>query len=544
MNKSLIKYIEQAINSNLNKKALSDYQGRTLTYMETAQQINNLHSVFKKMNIKHGDKIALIGKNSLNWAIVYLSAITYGAVIVPVLPDFHSADVIHILNHSDSVFLFASVNHFEQIDETQIPNINIVLSLEDFSILYTKKKNTETVINKIKESSFNTTLNEVNFKDYPLDNLTSLVYTSGTTGYSKGVMLSLNSLTQNFIYAKNNMPLKSGDNILSFLPLAHAYGCSFEFIFPFCIGCHITFLNKIPSPKIIVKAFSEIKPQLVLSVPLVIEKVYFAQVKPIISTTKMQILLQTPIISKIIKKKINAKLTDAFGGNFHEIVIGGAAMNIEVEDFFTSIGFKFTIGYGMTECGPLITYCPWNKRTPHTCGKVVHSLQIKIDSPDQENIVGEILVKGANVMNGYYKNPEASNEALDDEGWLHTGDLGIVDKEGFVYIKGRKKNMLLGPSGQNIYPEEIEAKLNSMKYIMESLVLEDNGKIVALIYPDYAEINNDNYSEKDIEKILEKKRNEINTQLPDYSKIMRVKLVPQEFEKTPTKKIKRFLYNY
>ncbi|MDD4156845.1 MAG: AMP-binding protein, partial [Candidatus Cloacimonetes bacterium] len=343
---------------------------------------------------------------------------------------------------------------------------------------------------------------------------------------------------------KNNMPLKSGDNILSFLPLAHAYGCSFEFIFPFCIGCHITFLNKIPSPKIIVKAFSEIKPQLVLSVPLVIEKVYFAQVKPIISTTKMQILLQTPIISKIIKKKINAKLTDAFGGNFHEIVIGGAAMNIEVEDFFTSIGFKFTIGYGMTECGPLITYCPWNKRTPHTCGKVVHSLQIKIDSPDQENIVGEILVKGANVMNGYYKNPEASNEALDDEGWLHTGDLGIVDKEGFVYIKGRKKNMLLGPSGQNIYPEEIEAKLNSMKYIMESLVLEDNGKIVALIYPDYAEINNDNYSEKDIEKILEKKRNEINTQLPDYSKIMRVKLVPQEFEKTPTKKIKRFLYNY
>ena len=544
MNTNLIKFIEQSLNSNLNKKALSDYEGRTLTYSEVAQQISYLHSIFKKLNIQKDEKIGMIGKNSLNWAIVYLSVITYGAVIVPVLPDFHPNDVLHIINHSDSILLFSSTNHFEQLDETLLPNIHTVLSLEDFNVLYSKKKNTESIINKIKEQHFNETIKEILFDNFSLDKLTSLVYTSGTTGYSKGVMLSLQSLTQNIIYAKNNMPLQSGDRILSFLPLAHAYGCAFEFLFPFCIGCHITFLNKIPSPKIILKAFSEIKPQLVLSVPLVIEKVYFNQVKPIISTKKMQILLQTPVINQLIKKKINKKLTDAFGGIFHEIVIGGAALNNEVEDFFTSIGFKFTIGYGMTECGPLISYCSWDKRTPGTCGKVVHSLQIKIDSPDQENIVGEILVKGDNVMNGYYKNEEATKECMDKDGWLHTGDLGVIDKNGYVYIKGRKKNMLLGPSGQNIYPEEIEAKLNSMQYIMESLVMEDNGKIVALIYPDYSQISADNHSESEIEKLMEIKRNKINSQLPDYSKILKVKIVPQEFEKTPTKKIKRYLYSY
>ena len=541
MNNNIINFIESAINQNQNKLSLSDYQGQSMTYAAVAQKINYLHILFEKSGVKKNDKIALIGKNSAKWTLVYLASITYGAVIVPILPDFHSSEMIHIINHSDSVILFAGQSFFEQLDENEMLNIKSVFSLDDFSILYSIKKNFQEKINKIpQENSFQKT---VSFEDIALEQTASIVYTSGTTGYSKGVCLSVKNLTQNIVYAKNNMPLKPGDNILSFLPLAHAYGCAFEFLFPFCIGCHITFLNKIPSPKIIVKAFSEIKPQLILSVPLIIEKIYYNQIKPVINSPKMQLLLKTPIINKLVKNKIQQKLNQVFGNNFHEIVIGGAALNSEVEEFLTSVGFRFTIGYGMTECGPLISYSSWSNRKLKTCGKVVHSLEIKIDSPDPQNIVGEIFVKGDNVMKEYYKNDEATQEAIDKESWLHTGDLGIIDKDGFIFIKGRKKNMLLGSSGQNIYPEEIEAKLNSMNYIQESMIIEENGKIIALIYPDLVRKDLEKLSDSDFEKILLKNRDEINKKLPDYSKILKFKLVPQEFEKTPTKKIKRFLYS-
>lgn len=541
MNDNLIKFIEKSIRENFDKKSLSDYQGLTYRYSDIATEIKYLHSVFEKLHVKENDKIALIAKNSTKWAIVYLSVITYGAVIVPVLPDFHPSDMLHILNHSDSVILFTSTNFFEHLDESKFIGVRNVFNVDDFSLIYSSKKNTKDHIEKLEKVEVDKS--GLGFKEFNLNNTAAIVYTSGTTGYSKGVMLPLRSLTQNIVYAKNNMPLRSGDNILSFLPLAHAYGCAFEFLFPFCLGCHITFLNKTPSPKIIIKAFSEIKPELVLSVPLIIEKIYYNQVKPVINTTKMQILLKTPLINRLIKSKILNKLTDVFGGNFHEIVIGGAALNIEVEEFLTSIGFRFTIGYGMTECGPLISYSGRNDRTLKSCGKVVHSLALKIDSPQPDKIVGEIMVRGDNLMSGYYKNREASDLAIDSDGWLHTGDLGVMDENGFVYIKGRKKNMILSSSGQNIYPEEIEAKLNNMSYISESLVLEENSKIVALVYPDYSKIDINKISEKEIEKIMEDQRNEINSQLPDYSKIIKLKIVPQEFEKTPTKKIKRFLYN-
>ena len=544
----LVKIIEKTLVTNWSLEAISNYQKQTLLYSDVAKNITFLHHFFQHLKVKKGEKIALIGKNSVQWAITYLATITYGAVIVPILPDFAASDIHHIVNHSDAVLLFSSSQHYDLIDETKIPAVEGIISLEDYSLFFHQKKNTTAILQKAKDhflsDSFDTNECKTNlfFEPIDLEETMSIVYTSGTTGFSKGVMLPHRSLLANVLYAQQNMPLKPADKIVSFMPLAHAYGCAFEFLFPFTLGCHITFLTKIPSPKIIVKAFNEIRPQLILSVPLIIEKIYNKQLKPVISTKKVKLLLKIPGVSKIIKNKISKKLTSAFGSNFIEIVIGGAALNGEVEKFLQSIQFPFTIGYGMTECGPLISYIGWDKRRTKCVGKVVNSLRVKIDSPDPQNIVGEIMVKGENVMLGYYKNEEITQETITKDGWLHTGDLGIIDEDGFIYIKGRKKNMLLGPSGQNIYPEEIESKLNNLPYIQESLVLEKRNQLIAYVYPDMELIDKQKIKEKEVQTIMEKNKMAINAELPTYSKIIKMELSPQEFEKTPTKKIKRFRY--
>ncbi|MDD3051714.1 MAG: AMP-binding protein [Candidatus Cloacimonetes bacterium] len=540
LEKKLVTFIENGIKQNWDLPALSNYQDRVFYYKDIAAKIQWLHRVFQKMGVKQGDKISLMGKNSVNWAMIYLSSISYGAVIVPILPDFKADEIHHILNHSDSSIFFAADWVCELIDTSEIKNIDYVVNLNDLNIYYSQKKSNSGILNEVKPGSVNR--NEFCLEKIENSSLASIVYTSGTTGFSKGVMLSHNNLVANLIYAKTNMPLQSGDSIVSFMPLAHAYGCAFEFIFPFTTGCHITFLNKVPSPKTIVSAFKAIKPQLILSVPLIIEKIYRKQIKPTLEKPIIKALLKIPGINKLLKKKIRSRLVEVFGGNFHEIVIGGAALNREVEDFLTNINFPFTIGYGMTECAPLISYNSWKVHKPGSVGFVVNSLQIRIDSPDPLNVVGEILVKGDNVMMGYYKNQQATDEVLID-GWLHTGDLGLLDKEGNIFIKGRCKNMILGPSGQNIYPEELEAKINNLPYVLESLIVERDNRMVALIYPDIELADKNGVREKEMQEIFGKMRKEFNKSLPDHCKIAKFEIYPEEFEKTPTKKIKRFLYN-
>ena len=547
LKENLVEYFEKSIKDNWELPALTNYNGPTATYKDVANNILMLHHVFKQLHIKKGTKIALLGKNSINWGVTYLAIVIYGAVIVPILPDFKSDDIHHIINHSDSQILFVAESLYENIDNSAIQDLEVIFKLEDFSVLYSSSKSKKEDIAKAKKQwleDFETTLSPTsfNFDTVRNDKLAAIVYTSGTTGFSKGVMLPHNSLIGNIVYAQEHMPLKAEERILSFLPLAHAYGCAFEFLFPFTLGCHITFLTKMPSPKIILKAFDEVKPHLILTVPLILEKIYRKQVKPVIDKGSMKVLLKVPGVKSIIKKKIKEKLVAAFGGNFYELVIGGAALNEEAETFFQSIDFPITIGYGMTECGPLISYANWKIHKPASCGQPINFVKVKINSDDPHNVVGEILVKGEIVMNGYYKNPEATAAALDEEGWLHTGDLGVMDEDDFIFIKGRSKSMILSGSGQNIYPEELEAKINNLPYVQEALVIDRNGKLVALIYPDMELIDAEGLSEARVEELMEKNRNEINDILPSYSYISAFELYPEEFEKTPTKKIKRFLY--
>lgn len=539
--------LQNSIKKNWNSQSISNYEGETLTYGQLADKIIWLHSVFEKFNIRKHDKIAVIGKNSINWATVYLATISYGAVIVPILFDFKSVDIQHIVNHSESKLLFAANSIYETLDESKMQNLEAIFKIEDYSILFSKKTLRSNLFEEVKKDylkNFNDSLNSDNFKFTEISNneLATIVYTSGTTGFSKGVMLRHNSISANIRYAQRNMPLKSGDNIVSFMPLAHCYGCAFEFLFPLTMGCHITFLEKIPSPKIIIKAFQEIRPQLILSVPLVIEKIYKKQIIPLLSKGTIKFLLKIPGLSKKLFSKIRSKLMNAFGNNFHEVVIGGAALNQEVENFFRKIDFPFTNGYGMTECGPLISYAGCKENKPYSVGRVVDTLEIRVDSTDPQNIVGEIWVRGENVMDGYYKNEEATNKAIDKDGWLHTGDLGLIDKDGFIFLKGRCKDMLLSASGQNIYPEEIESRLNNMKFISESLVIDRGGKLVALVYPDFEAIDTEKISESELRNKLDENLKLLNENLPNYSKITKIEIYPEEFEKTPTKKIKRYLY--
>ena len=547
LDEKLVLYLEESIKRNWNVHALSDYKGITLSYKEVAEQILRLHVVFEHYNIAHGDKISLIGKNSAHWGVTFLAIITYGAVAVPILPDFMPKDVEEIIHHSDSKMLLGSESILDTLDMNQITGLEAIFTLERFLPFGTNIKTTTETASRLEQLFSQKHTNGVSpesikFSEISNKDLAVISYTSGTTGHSKGVMLSHNSLSANIRFAQNNMPLKSGNKIVSFLPLAHSYGLAFEFVFPFTLGCHITFLTKTPSPQIITQAFADIRPELILSVPLIIEKIYKKRLLPSISKPPVSILLKVPLLNILLHKKINKKLTDVFGGNFLEVVIGGAPFNAEAEAFFKKIKFPFTIGYGMTECGPLISYASWNTTKLQSAGRSVDTLEVKIDSEDPANIAGEILIRGANVMDGYYKNDEATNQAIDSDGWLHSGDLGVIDKDGFIFIKGRSKSMILGPSGQNIYPEEIESIINNKEGILESVVIDDNHKLIGLICPDKEALEKSKMTRDDFVKLLEEHKKQINQQTPGYMNISKFIIHEEEFIKTPKRSIKRFLY--
>ena len=540
----LIGMYTQSFRANWTLPAFSDFQGAITTYGEAAQMIRQIHCYFRESGIQKGDKIAILGRNSSNWAISFLAVSGYGGVTVPILPDFNPEDMLHILDHSESLFLFAADNLFDKLDHKKIPGVKGVVSLADFSALSFQSPEEKTLWEKCFSVEHAGLSSPDNFEmtEYEDEGLSILSYTSGTSGFSKGVMVPARSLLSNIVYAQDHMPLNSGDRIVSFLPMSHVFGLLFEFLFPVSVGCHITFLSKTPSPQIIIKAFQEVKPRLILSVPLVIEKIYKKNILPALEKPVVKFLLKVPGIRLFLYKKIRTSLVATFGGNFHEIVIGGAPLNREVEAFFRKIKFPFTIGYGMTECGPLISYEAWNSFRQSSAGRLVDRMEVHIDSKDPYNEVGEILVKGANVMMGYYKNEKATADAIDTNGWLHTGDLGVIDADNFIYIRGRSKNMLLGPSGQNIYPEEMEAKLCNYPYVLECVITEREGKVVAFVYPDPELIESEKPDEKRLKEIMDDNCKQVNKELPKFAQLSSIILVDKEFEKTPKRNIKRYLY--
>jgi long-chain acyl-CoA synthetase len=540
----LITLFANAIRDNWEYKALSDFGGSSFTYKEAGEKILKVHALFLKYGIRKGDKIALYGKNSANWCVIYLSTVTYGAVIVPILPDFKPADVHHIVTHSDSVILFAEDSLFGALDPKAMPLVKKILKIQDSLVLFERGNSPaeKTPSKSNNEVASTITSAMINFSPSDAEDLAVISYTSGTTGFSKGVVIQHKSLLGNILYAHRNMPLNPKDKILSFLPLAHTYGCAFEFLFPFTLGCDITFLTKTPSPKIIMQAFQEIRPALILSVPLVIEKIYKSQLIPALRKPAISILSKTPLVNQLIYKKIRKKMVDVFGGNFRELVIGGAPFNNQAERFFHKINFPFTVGYGMTECGPLISYASWKTTQLGASGRVVDELEMKIDSPEPTKIAGEILVRGNHVMLGYYKNEEATNAVLDKEGWLHTGDLGVLDAKGNIYIKGRSKSMILGPSGKNIYPEEIESILNNRFLVMESLIIERDHLLTAVIFPDADAMEKAGVTKERLPEIFKGYLHDLNHRLPKYMFVTGFEITESEFEKTPKRSIKRYLY--
>ncbi|MDD2322150.1 MAG: AMP-binding protein [Bacteroidales bacterium] len=544
---NLVRLFEFSIKNNWEITALSDYKGIDYTYREVGTRIMKIHAVFQACGVKKGDKIALVGKNSANWGIIYLAAVNYGAVIVPILPDFKPVDIHYIINHSDSVVLFAGDSLWEKLDPNAMTNLRTVLQIQDFSLLHVYEHGLESAINEAMQA-FETrypdglSQEDIRFSECNNDDVAVISYTSGTTGFSKGVVLQHKSLLGNMNFAQLNMPLNPADKIVSFLPLAHTYGCAFEFLFPFTLGCHITFLTRTPSPKIVTDAFQEIQPALILSVPLVIEKIYKTRIMPLFHKRSMAILIRIPLINKLLYNKIRSKMFDVFGGNFRELIIGGAAFNPEAERFFRKMKFPFTVGYGMTECGPLISYASWRTTKLGASGRAVDELEVTIDSDDPQKLVGEILIRGSHVMQGYYKNPEATAQAIDNEGWLHSGDLGIIDSEGNIFIKGRSKSMILTGSGKNIYPEEIESFLNNRFMVSESVVVPRNNKLIALICPDYEAVKKAGLTESDLPAVFQRYINETNDRLPGYMNLSGFEIHAEEFEKTPKRSIKRFVY--
>jgi len=540
----LIGLYAQTFKQNWAQPAFTDFQGSTCTYGEAAQLIRQIHCYFRETGIQKGDKIALLGRNSSNWAIAFLAISGYGAVSVPVLPDFNPEDIHHILNHSEAIFLFAAEGLFDKLNPEKIPAISGVVSLTNFSALSFIEKERKEQWEKCFTVEFAGKSSPENFEldEYDGEDLSIISYTSGTSGFTKGVMIPARSLLSNIIYAQEHMPLKAGHRIVSFLPMAHVFGLLFEFLFPVSVGCHVTFLSKAPTPQLIIKAFQEVQPNLILSVPLVIEKIYKKRILPALEKPIVKFLLKVPGIQLLLFKKVRASLIETFGGKFHEIVIGGAPLNHEVESFFRKIKFPFTIGYGMTECGPLISYETWTSFRPSSAGRLVDRMEVRIDSNDPYNEVGEILVKGTNVMLGYFKNEKATTETIDNEGWLHTGDLGIIDADNFIYIRGRSKNMLLGPSGQNIYPEEMEAKLSNYPYVLECVITERDGKLVAFVFPDPEQVEAEKPDENHLKEIMTENCKQVNKELPKFAQLSSIILVEKEFEKTPKRNIKRYLY--
>lgn len=548
---NFIKIYENSFRENWSLPALTDYSKNvTFTFEDVAKEIACIHILFDECQIRRGDKIALIGKDSARWCIAYMAAVTYGAIIVPILQDFHPNDVHHIINHSESVFLFVSDRIWDSLEEDKIEEIRGVFSLSDFRCLHQRdgesiQKLMKTMDEKMQEKypdGFGR--EDIKYAELDNDKVVEINYTSGTTGFSKGVMLTGNNLAGNVTYARTLDLLFRGDRELCFLPLAHAYSCAFNLLVPMAFGVHVYLLGKVPSPKILLKAFEEVKPNLILTVPLILEKIYKKMILPQLSKTTMKLALNIPLLDSRIYAQIRKHLVDALGGRFREVIVGGAAMNQEVSDFLYKIKFPFTIGYGMTECGPLISYDHHYEYVPGSCGQVLKGImEVRIDSDDPYNKVGEIQVRGENVMKGYYKNEEATDNVFTDDGWLRTGDLGTIDHDNHIFIRGRSKTMILGPSGQNIYPEEIESKINNLPFVMESIVIEKNGKLVALVYPDYDTVDGTGISHTDLPVIMEQNRTELNKQLASYEVVSEIQLYPTEFEKTPKKSIKRYLYS-
>ena len=547
MEQSFIALIERAIKDYWDLDALTDYKGATLQYKDVARKIEKLHILFEESGVKKGDRIAICGRNSAQWGAAFLAILTYGAVAVPVLHEFKAENIHYIVNHSDARLLLVGDMVWPELDENEMPALEGIIMLNGYPLLVSRTEKLTYArehLNEMfgKKYPKNFRIEHVHYEPDQPEQLALINYTSGTTSLSKGVMIPYRALWSNTQFAYEVLPLRKGDRLVSMLPMAHMYGLAFEFIYEFCVGCHIFYLTRVPSPKIIFEAFAEVKPNIIIAVPLIIEKIIKKSVLPKLQTPAMQILLKVPIINDKIKSTVREQVIQAFGGNFYEIVIGGAAFNQDVEHFLKMINFPYTVGYGMTECAPIICYEDWKRFAPGSCGKAAPRMEVKIDSPDPQHVVGEILCRGMNVMTGYYKNEEATREVLEPDGWLHTGDLGIIDEEGNVFIKGRSKNMLLGPSGQNIYPEEIEEILNNLPFVNESIVIQKDNKLIGLVYPDFEEAAAQGLTEDDITRVMEENRVALNTQIPSYAQVSRIKIFHEEFEKTPKRSIKRFLY--
>ena len=558
LQENLIRMYEESFRAHRELPALTDYfKGETFSYYEMAKEIAKLHLFFKKAEIRRGDKIALVGRNNPRWCITYLATITYGAVIVPILQAFAPADIVHIVNHSESRLLFVGDNYWDIIEEDEIARIDAVLSLTDFHVIYERRGKSLGVYMRDMVKNYRAkykrgfSADDIKYPDIPNDQMVLLNYTSGTTGYSKGVMLTVNNLTGNVLVAKNARNTQTGTHYfvrggrtLSFLPLAHAYGCAFDFLSPLAVGGHVTLLGKIPSPKILIEAMQMVKPTVICCVPLILEKIYRKQVLPLLEKGPMSIAMKIPLLNSAIYSAIRKKLIDSFGGEVVIFIVGGAPMNQETEAFLLKIKFPITVGYGMTECAPLISFTTDDLFKAGSCGMYIKEyLDLRIDSPDPEHTAGEIIVKGEHVMLGYYKNEKDTHAVLDPDGWLHTGDMGTVDPDGTLYIRGRSKTMILTGSGQNIYPEEIEDKLNNMYLVLESLVLEHNGKLHALVVPDYEQAEREGVDKNDLPQIMENNLKELNTVVAGYEHVAAITIYPTEFEKTPKRSIKRYLYN-
>ncbi len=547
---NLISYIEQTIRNNWGLTAMTDFQGESFQYRDVARKIAKLHLLFENAGLKPGDKVALCGRNCAHWAIAAIASITYGIVAVPILHDFKADNVHHLVNHSEARLLFVDSSTWENLDPSSLTKLEGAVLINDYSLLLSRdRKLTEARenLNRLFGQRYpeRFTPDDIRYSPRNPDDLCLINYTSGSMGFSKGVMLSYRSIWSNIQYSIDGLGfLKPGDDMVCMLPLAHMFGFTVELLHPFVKGCHIYFLTRVPSPRIIMEAFASVRPKLIVAVPLIIEKIVKTKVFPMLEKPLMKILMHLPFVDERLEARIRTKLIEAFGGNLRELIIGGAGLNKDVERFLRHIRFPYTVGYGMTECGPLIAYAPWDENRPGACGRIVDRMKMRIDSPDPEKTPGVLWVKGDNVMKGYYKNPDATASAFDSDGWMNTGDICQTDSDGFLYIRGRDKSMILGPSGQNIYPEEIEQPLNNMPYVAESLIVDKGGKLMALIYPDFENATRQGLSMEQIGEQMRKNIDALNETLPSYSKISDYKLFSEEFEKTPKRSIKRYLYQH
>ena len=546
--KSVNKLFQESFRKNWDRPAISNYQGITLHYRDVARRIEKMHIMFEECGLQKGDKVALCSRNQANWAVAFLSAMTYGAVPVPLLHEFKSSNIHHLVNHSEAKILFVDDVIWEGLSEGEMPDLHAIIQVNTFKLLYARDEKIVAAREHLNElfgrkypNVF--TSDDLNYYEDSEDELAVINYTSGTSGFSKGVMIPYRAILSNIEFASKVLPgLNNTKSVVSMLPSAHMYGLMFELLYELSVGAHVHFLSRVPSPKIIMQALAEVKPYVIIAVPLVIEKIYKTKVKPILEKEGIKVLMKLPVLNQVVMNKIRTELVNAFGGEFYEVIIGGAAFNKEVEAFFKKINFPFTVGYGMTECAPIITYDDWKEEKLYSCGKAAPNMEVRIASADPINIPGEIQIKGKNVFLGYFKNEEATADVLTEDGWFRTGDMGVLDAEGSLFIKGRTKCMILGPSGQNIYPEEVETVINSQPYVVDSLVVEDNGGLTALIYPDFQQGARDGMNQEAFVKYMEGTLAELNKELPNYAKLKKIEVMSEDFERTPKKSIKRYLY--